>query len=79
MAKVPVQIEGYDNKEGKANANLIAAAPELLEALEECRKLLEFLPLEYVHKDRPECPIVYSEDGALAKARAALAKAKGEK
>lgn len=47
----------------------------LMEALEECRKLLEFLPLEYVHKDRYQ-PIKYSPDGALAMAQAALSTAR---
>lgn len=48
--------------EDEANANLIAAAPELLEALEILVKQ----------------PDTYSVEKAFVKARAAIAKAKGE-
>lgn len=51
---------------------------ELLEALDACRTLLEVLPNEYVHKTSQE-PLCYSPDGALGKARAAIAKVKGSK
>lgn len=61
----------HSDAECKANAQLIAAAPELLEALESCASLLEFL--------EPEVRGGYSPDGALSKARAAIAKALGEK
>lgn len=70
-------IDDFKLANHEANSCLIAAATELLEALEECRILLEFLPLEYVHKDRLTT-MEYSPDGALAMARAAIAKAKGE-
>lgn len=49
-------------------ARLFAAAPDMLAALNECAELLEFM--------MP--PEGYSPDGALANARAAIAKATGE-
>lgn len=45
---------------------------ELRGLLEEAAGLLEFMPMEYVHKDTGN-PIEYSPDGALAKIRARLA------
>lgn len=62
-AKTQMQI-------ARANARLIAAAPELLEALIDCVSLLAFL--------EPEVRGGYSPDGALSKARAVIAKATGE-
>jgi hypothetical protein len=56
----------------EGNARLIAAAPELLEALEECRAELALL---YSRLSRPLYP---DEDELLRAARAAIAKAKGE-
>jgi hypothetical protein len=57
--------------EGLANAKLIAAAPELLQALEECFHLIK------IHIKN--APLVHdSEITALEMARAAIAKAKGE-
>ena len=53
-------------REAEANARLIAAAPELLEALQRCEVVLSVIPLEV-------CDV---ED--LLHARAAIAKATGE-
>lgn len=64
-------LRGDDWDKAKANAQLIAAAPELLEALEEALPMLhtgDELPMSY-YKDKP---------GALGKALRAIAKAKGE-
>ena len=53
-----------------ANARLIAAAPELLEALEELDRLLDYTKSgAFSHYDRAKCVVV---------ARAAIAKACGE-
>lgn len=62
-----LQADGYDEDTQKANAKLIAAAPDLLEALESAEMAL----LGYTHKNE----ITLS---ALYKARAAIAKARGE-
>ena len=45
LARVVVKLRGadFDNPEGAANAKLIAAAPELLEALQESTSWLEKL------------------------------------
>lgn len=53
-------------KEDEANSNLIAAAPELLEALQACEKILSEIPLT----------VDLVED--LLFARAAICKALGE-
>lgn len=60
----------------EADARLIAAAPELLEALEECErdlsKAIAIMPRRYCNeKDAQRC------DDLLAMVRAAIAKAKG--
>ena len=57
---------GYLNDEGKANARLIAAAPELLEAL------------EMVAQHAPASGPLWHGSEPMTKARAAIAKAKGE-
>ena len=65
---VVCNIPGYGIGAREANARLIAAAPELLEALEECKEVMAD-------------PFAYGEtciSDAIAKARAAIAKAKGE-
>ena len=54
-----------------ANARLIAAAPDLLEALEAC---LAFIPCSTIRSWPPGFAL---KDKALALTRAALAKAKG--
>lgn len=78
-----IEIRGFNgaykiaSDVGWKDASLIAAAPELLEALEECANLLEFMATEYVHKETRE-PIAYSDDGALSMARDAIAKARGK-
>lgn len=55
---------------GEANARLIAAAPDLLEALE--------FALPYIEDDAAVQGIDPDEDEATIKARAAIAKAKGK-
>jgi hypothetical protein len=60
-------IHVKDPDEMRANARLIAAAPELLEALQGCCELLAHI--------EPEVRGGYSPDGAYARARAAIAKA----
>jgi hypothetical protein len=57
-------------EELKANARLIAAAPELYEALEECKRVLSDLQSTQLEGTRTRA--------AWEKARAALAKARGE-
>ncbi len=66
-----VQISGWPRKIGKANAALIAAAPELLEALEKLAARFAIVA--------PDDTGLSEEDAArLNAARAAIAKAKGE-
>lgn len=59
-----------DESECVANAHLIAAAPELYEALEECKRVLSDLQSTQLEGTRTRA--------AWEKARAALAKARGE-
>lgn len=60
-----------------ANARLIAAAPELLEALKGITKMCnELAVLGYVHKDSGK-PIEWSPDGVIGQAQAAITKAEG--
>jgi len=60
IAKVWMMRHG----EGKANAHLIAAAPDLLESLENCVELIELIS-----------PV---EGDEIRRARSAIAKARGE-
>jgi hypothetical protein len=57
----------YGSIETEANARLIAAAPDLLEALQALANMAESFPSE-LHKDHPD----------VIAARAAIAKATGE-
>ena len=64
-----VVVLGYDNEETDANTNLIAAAPDLLEALEDILSVAEIHVMM-----SPDVPL----DGPIGKARAAIAKARGK-
>jgi hypothetical protein len=57
-----VEVDGNDDDEAKANARLIAAAPELLAALKTARKCLK--SCHYVGPERETI------DAAIAKAEA---------
>ena len=65
-----VLIAGFSKKEGAANARLIAAAPELLEALQRIE--------EYWNQDQNETAMADACWHAINTARAAIAKATGE-
>lgn len=67
FAKVVVKFADEPSPVGAANARLIAAAPDLLEALEKI--------LVSDREGYPNCNL-FSDD--LARAKAAVAKAKGE-
>ncbi len=69
FASVAVKLDGIPSKEGEANARLIAAAPDLLEALTLC---LRFAETEANQEDA-----CYDAKPAVEKARAAIAKAEG--
>lgn len=75
-----VSVLGYPSQrsipEEKANARLIAAAPELLEALRQCVPGLEFA-LKRIRWEWPETWADAQENIALEIARAAIAKAEG--
>lgn len=62
-------------QEERANARLIASAPELLEALEACARSLEFCAEEFRRRNLGEEDVALEH---LGQARAAIAKAKGE-
>jgi hypothetical protein len=59
--------------DAEANARLIAAAPELLEALELCRNRLNFWT-----SDIETCDLSSSDVLTLEQANSAIAKAKGD-
>ena len=65
-----VLIAGFSKKEGAANANLLAAAPDLLEALQNIA--------EYWNQDQNEAAMADACWHAIHTARAAIAKATGE-
>ncbi len=64
----------HDGEETEANARLIAAAPELLEAL---RKWIARVDLYYLSPARVELDDLPNWGQDMAKARAAIAKATG--
>ena len=66
LAQVVVSIDDERYEEGEANARLIAAAPELYEALEACLALFDLEP--------GRLPLAH----AAKLVNAALAKARGE-
>jgi SHS2 domain-containing protein len=63
--------------EVEADARLIAAAPELLEALEEAADALADEQSVIDEEERNEHPVLAGHFETLQKARAAIAKAKG--
>ena len=65
-----VLIAGFSKKEGAANANLLAAAPDLLEALQNIA--------EYWNQDQNEAAMADACWHAIHTARAAIAKATGD-
>jgi hypothetical protein len=69
ICKVDVGYDGPIEDEQHANASLITAAPDLLEALESVTELIELLVL--VGDEKPE------NGSPCQLARAAIAKAKG--
>jgi len=70
---LPLTVIANDHSEQRANARLIAAAPELLEALKEAEGVMRLLWGCFLAKDYYR----WGEDDAdaLAKARVAIAKA----
>lgn len=68
---LPVNAPYNDHSEQRANARLIAAAPDLLEALE------YLLEQTIVQDEQYDCIITEGEAEAAAMARAAIAKARG--
>jgi hypothetical protein len=70
LAGVVVEVNGYLNDEGIANARLIAAAPDLLEALQELCEIVEDAIEQKSAKDL--------DSFTLQPARAAIAKATGD-
>lgn len=68
---IPIQRPGTHFVTNEADARLVAAAPELLHALE--------LTIRYLdHPEVKTIPFAMSVDAAIEQARAAIAKAKGE-
>lgn len=73
IARVP-NLKLYTDEQ-ESNAHLIAASPDMLEALEELVNLVEYDVISELKSGRP-VPKVYKK--ALDAARGAIAKARGE-
>ena len=75
-------IHGRTEKEEMANARLIAAAPDLLEALESVMDTIEWPPDSncscHISPPCNDCVNYAGLREAIAEAKAAIAKAKGE-
>lgn len=67
-------IGGITKEESEANARLIAAAPELLEALDEMTAICAACTFENIYIRGQ----YFNREGSVERARAAIAKAKGE-
>ena len=63
IAAVPTGVEGYGREEGRANARLIATAPELLSELADAVKTLRALGLRGEEFDRKEALIARATTG----------------
>lgn len=70
--------ESEQHDEQAANARLIAAAPEMLEALEDCLSLIEFYAEREMNAPANHQEAVRETRESLRKYRAAIKKAKGE-
>lgn len=79
IVRIPVEYRPNElaTSEDKANANLIAAAPELLEALLEAVRQLEGAPYWIEQVMGGGSPAITGTLATCAKARAAIAKAEG--
>ncbi|QPQ55567.1 hypothetical protein IC614_02905 [Allosphingosinicella flava] len=71
-----VYSDDCDPDEAKANAHLIASAPELVDACEDSLKTLTAETIGTIHMDDPDWYLAV--DRAVSKLRAALSKARGE-
>lgn len=69
FARIWIQVEGEDFPEGRANARLIAAAPDLLAACQEASLQLQYLADKF--------NATGTGTAVLAKLDAAIAKAEG--
>lgn len=72
-----LQADGYDEDTQKANAKLIAAAPDLLDALTQCRAELLSMIDTHNKQDADDGSWLYDYQ-TVVEADAAIAKARGE-
>jgi len=82
VAAVRSLEDGGDNaarrRETRANAALIAAAPDMLAALEECAATLQQVTDAYTGRDMIDLDTAVFGHAAVCQAHAAMAKARGE-